>query len=155
MICGWVMRMLLSKCGSLTDTGMVIMCAPASQASRAYLRFGTNTATRRPGMVSAWATTAAASAICGNTFGETNEPTSISRKPARAKASIQRFFASVGIVRLRLCNPSRGPTSLTNTSISCGVPDIASFLFDAEAPPVMARWRSSSARGTNDRAFLG
>ena len=63
-------------------------------------------------MVRARATTSAQSAICGSTFGETNEPTSISRRPACASAAIQRCLASVGSVRLMLCSPSRGPTSL-------------------------------------------
>ena len=69
-------------------------------------------------MVRARATTSAQSAICGNTFGETNEPTSISRRPACASAAIQRCLASVGSVRLMLWSPSRGPTSLIVTSMS-------------------------------------
>jgi hypothetical protein len=32
IISGWVFRMLASECGSLTDTGMVMMCVPASNA---------------------------------------------------------------------------------------------------------------------------
>ena len=94
--------MLLIECGSLTDTGMVMRWAPAANACSAYFRFGTSTATRRLGMVSACATTAAQSAICGSAFGDTNEPTSISRRPASANAAIQRCFCSVGIVRLTL-----------------------------------------------------
>ncbi len=50
--------------------------------------------------------------------GETKDPTSISRKPAPASAAIQRCLTSVGIARPMLCSPSRGPTSLTRTSIS-------------------------------------
>jgi hypothetical protein len=72
---------------------------------------------RSPGIVRACATTSAQSAICGNTFGDTKEPTSISRRPASASAAIQRFLACVGSVRLMLCSPSRGPTSLTVTSM--------------------------------------
>src|SRR5216683_383955 len=117
MISLWVLRMLLIECGSLTDTGIVIRCAPASNAICAYFKFGTSTATRRPAMVSACATTSAQSDICGSAFGETNEPTSISRSPALASAAIQRFLSAVGMARLRLCSPSRGPTSLTSTSV--------------------------------------
>ena len=49
MISGWVLRMLLSECGSLTETGMVTTWTPASNASCAYLKFGTSATTRSPG----------------------------------------------------------------------------------------------------------
>ena len=68
-------------------------------------------------MVSACATTCAQSAICGSARGDTNEPTSISRSPACASAAIQRCLSAVGMMRLTLCRPSRGPTSLTNMSM--------------------------------------
>src|ERR1700704_2447865 len=121
MISGWVFRMLLSECGSLTETGMVITWAPASNASVAYLKFGTSTTTRRLGIVSACATTCAQSAIWGSARGETNEPTSISRNPARAIATIQRCLSAVGMILLTLCRPSRGPTSLTKMSIAAPI----------------------------------
>src|SRR5690242_21089562 len=56
------------------------------------------------------------SAIAGISFGGTNEPTSISVRPARASARIQAFFASVGIRCLAFCRPSRGPRSEEHTS---------------------------------------
>jgi hypothetical protein len=116
-ISGWVLRMLLMRCGSLTDTGMVIRSAPASKAMRAYFRFGTSTAMRSPRLARAASTTSAQSAICGSTLGDTKEPTSISGMPAVASAATQRALSAVGIMRLMLCNPSRGPTSLIVTSL--------------------------------------
>jgi hypothetical protein len=85
-------------------------CAP--------LKLGTSTATDRPLIVSAWATSSAVSASCGSSFAGTKEPTSISRTPAAASALIQAFLAAVGITVAMLCSPSRGPTSLTRMSMS-------------------------------------
>jgi hypothetical protein len=74
-------------------------------------------ATDRPGMVSACATTSAASLNCGISLGGTKEQTSISRTPAAASALIHAFFASVGMNIFVFCRPSRGPTSLISTSM--------------------------------------
>jgi hypothetical protein len=67
------------------------------------------------------------SAIWGSSFGGTKEPTSISFSPAAASAEIQRSFAAVGITRLMLWRPSRGPTSLTRTEGAGEVFKVNSF----------------------------
>jgi len=67
---------------------MVILCAPAAIAASAPLKFGTNTATVKPGIVRAKATTSAVSANCGKSFAGTKLPTSISVTPAAASAAI-------------------------------------------------------------------
>src|SRR5581483_10194270 len=67
--------------------------------------------TCRPGFVIAWAITASASASCGNSFGGTNDVTSIARTPAAYSASIQASLVSVGITSAIDCKPSRMPTS--------------------------------------------
>ncbi len=112
-ICAWVLRTLAREWASLTDTGSVTLAAPASKAACAPRRLGASAATCRPGSSRAAATTSAASAICGSSLGGTNEQTSISRRPAAASAPIQRSLAGVGMTAAMLCNPSRGPTSLT------------------------------------------
>ena len=93
------------------------LCAPAAIARSAPFRFGTSASTVSPAIFRDSRTTSSASAICGRSFGGTNEPTSISLTPAPASARIHSSFAAVGIVRLTLCSPSRGPTSLTSTSV--------------------------------------
>ena len=77
-----VLRTLASECATLADTGMVSLCTPASSAACAPLRLGTSAITMRPGSVTAWRTTSAASAICGSSFAGTKDATSISRTPA-------------------------------------------------------------------------
>ena len=81
----------------LAETGKVTLCAPASSARWKPLRFGARATTFTLGNVLANRTTSPVSAIAGMSFGGTNEPTSISRRPAAASAAIQAFFASVGI----------------------------------------------------------
>ena len=111
-----VLRTLAIKCAALADTGIVSLCAPASIAASAPFRLGTSASTVTPAWRRACRTTSAASAICGNSRAGTNDATSISRKPAATSASIHAHLAAVGIVALTLCKPSRGPTSLINTS---------------------------------------
>ena len=80
--------------------------------------------------------------MAGISFGGTNEPTSISRRPAAASAAIQAFFASVGIKCFAFCSPSRGPTSQMWT---CGMGPQAAvtgifssmIFFDHSAGPVV------------------
>src|SRR5512140_2866143 len=117
-----VLRTLASECAALAETGTVSLCTPAASASCAPRRFGTSAITVRPGSVSAWRTTCATSAICGNSRAGTNEPTSISRSPAAYKASIHLRLSAVGITVLTDCRPSRGPTSLIST-VGDGVSD--------------------------------
>ncbi len=116
MACSGVMLMFALLCSRDAEIGIVSLCAPAANARSAPFRLGTSATTVRPGILIASATTSAVSAICGSSFGDTKEPTSISRRPASARARIQRCFAAVGMMRLTLCRPSRGPTSLTRTS---------------------------------------
>ncbi len=101
---------------SLTETGRVILSAPASTAACAPFRLGTSAATVRPGIALAWRTSAPVSAMDGRTWAGTKEPTSISRTPAAASASIQAFLCFSDMSEATLCRPSRGPTSLTSTS---------------------------------------
>jgi len=101
----------------LADTGNVTLCAPASSARWNPLRLGASATTFRFGIVRAKLTISAVSAIAGISFGGTNEPTSISRKPAAASAAIHAFFASVGMRFFAFCRPSRGPTSQMWTSL--------------------------------------
>ena len=77
-----VLRRLARLCAWLADSGSSIACAPESIARSAPFRFGTSTEAVRPGSVSACATSSAVSASCGISLGGTNEPTSISRRPA-------------------------------------------------------------------------
>ena len=89
-ICSRVLRTLASECAALADTGIVILCTPASMAASAPFRFGTSAITVHPGSATACRTTSAASAICGSSFAGTNDATSISRRPAACSPSIQR-----------------------------------------------------------------
>ena len=92
-------------------------CAPAAAAFCAPRRFGASATTRRPGWAARAArVTSAASAICGMASGGTKLATSISGTPAATMAAIQRSLASVGMMDLAICSPSRGPTSRTVTS---------------------------------------
>ena len=116
-ICSRVLRTLASECAALADTGMVILCTPASMAASAPFTFGTSAITVQPGSATACRTTSAASAICGSSFAGTNEATSISRSAGRVqRRRSSANLAAVGIVRATLCSPSRGPTSLISTS---------------------------------------
>ena len=111
-----VLRTLAMEWAALAETGIVILCTPARRALSAPRALGTSAMTVKPGCVSAWRTTSAVSAICGNNLAGTKDPTSISRRPLATSASIQRSFCAVGMVALTDCNPSRGPTSLIRTS---------------------------------------
>src|SRR5687767_15674338 len=88
------MRTFDSLCLRLAETGKVTLCAPASSARWKPFRFGASATTLRPLIVFANPTTSAVSAIAGISFGGTNEPTSISFRPAAASAEIQAFFRS-------------------------------------------------------------
>jgi hypothetical protein len=117
-ICACVRRTFLRLWVSDTESGIVILWALACTAASAPLRFGTSTATLSPGIDRACATSSAVSASCGRSFAGTKLPTSISRTPAAASAVTHAFFASSGMIGRMLCSPSRGPTSLTSTSIA-------------------------------------
>ena len=70
-------------------------------------------------MARAWATKCGrVSHLRQDLMDLTNEPTSISRTPAAASASIQARFAASGMMRSMLCSPSRGPTSLRVRSLT-------------------------------------
>ena len=115
--------MLDMLCASEAETVSVTLRVPAATASWKPRMLGTSASTVIPGIFSASRTTSAASAICGSSFGGTKEATSISFRPAAARARIQRCFTCVGIARLMLCSPSRGPTSLTRMSIESRLVD--------------------------------
>ena len=117
IICIGVLRTFDRLCSGLTEIGTPILWVPPLMASSAPRRFGASVAIRRFGSVRANATTSAVSAICGKSFGGTNEPTSISRTPAACSAAIHRHLSAVGITTSRFCSPSRGPTSTISTSI--------------------------------------
>src|SRR6056300_746765 len=102
-------------CVSLIDSGMEILWAPASIAASHPLRLGTSTAIVKSGYFCAPLHTSAVSAICGNTLGDTKEPTSISRTPHWYSHSIHFSLSAVGIIVDMLWSPSLGPTSLITT----------------------------------------
>ena len=62
-------------------------------------------------------TASALSAICGKSFGGTNEPTWICGTPAAASARIQSILPAVEKMVAMLCKPSRSPISCTSTSM--------------------------------------
>ena len=111
-----VLRTLANEWAWLADTGKVSLWTPAASAARAPCRLGTSAITVRPGCVSAWRTTSAASAIWGISLGGTKEHTSSSRSPAATSASSQRSLSAVGMVARTDCRPSRMPTSLMSTA---------------------------------------
>lgn len=113
-----LIRIFARLCACEAETGSVTLWAPAAAASWNPRKLGARASTTRPGIFAASRTTAAASAICGRSLGGTNDATSISLKPASARARIHRCFAAVGMLRLMLCSPSRGPTSLTRTRMT-------------------------------------
>ena len=123
--CAWVRRRLARLCVSDTDSGSVILSAPAAIAASAPRALGTSTATVRPGIVLAKATTSAVSASCGRSLAGTKLPTSISVTPAAASAAIHAFLAASGMIVPMLCSPSRGPTSLISTSVRWSVTAIS------------------------------
>src|SRR6516164_2290173 len=152
IISAGVLRTLARLWAGLTETGIPILWTPAPMASRAPRRFGTKAATESPGSVRANATTSAASAICGRSWGGTNEPTSISRTPAACSAAIHRHLSAVAITTSRFCRPSRNPTSTTSTataSIGFLRRRIASEAHHKglSSPRPCARLRSVSAAG--------
>ena len=110
-ICSGVIRTFASLCLRLADTGKVTLWAPASMARWNPFRLGARATTLSPGICLEKATISAVSAIAGISLGGTNEPTSISLRPAAARAPIQAFLASVGMRDLAFWSPSRGPTS--------------------------------------------
>ncbi|KAG1259722.1 hypothetical protein G6F65_015236 [Rhizopus arrhizus] len=116
-----VLRTLASEWARLAETGIVSLWTPARNAASAPRRLGTSAITVTPGCPTAWATTSAASAICGSNRAGTNDATSISRNPAATSASIHRNLSAVGMVAFTDCSPSRGPTSLIRTSGEFGV----------------------------------
>ena len=122
-ICAWDFLTLAKLWVSLTDKGIEMWCAPSASAACAPRRFGTRTATFNPGSVLANRTSSAVSASCGSRRAGTKEPTSISGAPAAASAAIQAFLASVGRIVPMFCRPSRGPTSLTVTSMAADMLD--------------------------------
>src|SRR3982751_2185577 len=61
--------------------------------------------------------TASASASCGTAPGWTNEVTSIQPAPAAVSRSTKWILSAVEMRAGSFCNPSRGPTSTTRTSI--------------------------------------
>ena len=76
-----VLRRLARLCAWLADSGSSIAWAPLSIARSAPLRLGTSTDTESPGSVLACATTRGVGQLRQQRAG-TNEPTSISRRPA-------------------------------------------------------------------------
>src|SRR6266852_3160226 len=107
----------------------------------APLRLGISAATVRPGMRSAWATISAASPNCGMSFAGTKEQTSISGMPAAASAVHHAVLSAVGMNSCTLCNPSRMPTSRTQTSIAAVI--VFPFSVPRYDPPTL----TSPARG--------
>ena len=91
------MRTFDTLCMWLAETGKPILCAPASTARWKPFTFGASATTLSPGIVQACATISPVSAMAGISFGGTNEPTSISLRPAAASALIHAFLAAVGI----------------------------------------------------------
>ena len=100
---------------SLAAVKMAISRAPAARAASKPLRFGTSTGSRRPGRLGTCRSTSSDPAICGTHFGETNAPTSTTRKPASARARQNATRSSTLRTALSFCSPSRGPTSTTVT----------------------------------------
>ena len=72
------------------------------------------------------AITSAASDICGTHFGDTNEVTSMLRKPASVSRSTSSTFTSAAIICFSFCSPSRGPTSTIETLLGRGISNLAS-----------------------------
>jgi hypothetical protein len=93
----------------------------------------------------------------GTHFGETKDPASISRTPVLARRSINSHFVWVVMVFSSFCNPSRGPTSTTLTSLAvfrCSVAGVAvAVAYNLLAPQrnrVRATRRGSDATRTED-----
>ena len=106
-----VLRRFARLCAWLADSGSSIRSAPASIARSAPLRFGTSTETVSPAATSRTRRAPRCrQAEAGAAAGRTSRPRSRA-SPASKPPRNHSCFCAVGIVRARLCRPSRRPTS--------------------------------------------
>ena len=97
---------------------------------------GPSTAARTP------ATTASASAICGTSFGLTNEAISARRRPAAAHREISSTFCSVLSRAESFCSPSR---ALTSTISIADTAQTSAYPASSTAAAICSRVGSAAA----------
>ncbi len=103
------------------ETNTRISSTPASAARSAPLAFGTSAANLVPLERSTPWSTSAASASCGTARGETKDEYSMIGTPAPTSSLISSILVAVGMKSRSICQPSRGPTSVTVTFLGPGM----------------------------------